>query len=163
MKKLHRSTLVATAARKPMDNTGTVAKTSSEEMAVSTPKVGRSVCEIAQALLTERAIKSAAVRGRQITSAFLDLPAEVRDCVYHLCLVEQDGVEITEDYKVPALLSTNQQIRAEAIQIWYLANQFKVFIVDCDASLYCAFVRNLIKPLGCHVDATWLSRFVLQG
>lgn len=62
-------------------------------------------------------------------SGFLALPAEIRNRIYSLALVNPDPVRIPfSTYKrldlEPGLLATNKQIRAEAPKMFYAENTF---------------------------------------
>lgn len=87
---------------------------------------------------------------------FFTLPAELRDAIYRLCLVEERNfIEISEDMQIPPLLHTNRQIRNEAIEIYVLENEFTADVEDCDMKQLQAFVRNVIEPLGEPVSKQW--------
>ena len=54
----------------------------------------------------------------------LALPAELRNTIYSLVVVEQHPIEVKAGIE-PALLATNHQIRAEAIAVFYSMNTFQ--------------------------------------
>ncbi|KAK4544940.1 hypothetical protein LTR36_003845 [Oleoguttula mirabilis] len=69
-------------------------------------------------------------------TSFLDLPAELRNDIYHLALTH-DTVTVTDRLIEPALLSTTRQIRRETLPIFYGANTFEApyppFMMDLSA------------------------------
>ena len=91
---------------------------------------------------------------------FFGIPPEIRNRIYHYALVEE-GVFISRDLKPPGLLSTNRQVRSEAIKIWYLANDFEIHVNNCDASLYRAYLHNVIKPMGHGLSAAFEERLIV--
>ena len=66
-------------------------------------------------------------------SPLLDLPAEIRNTIYMLVVVEEEPVQGTKG-KLPltALLRTCQQIRAEAAQIYFTNNSFTITITTAE-------------------------------
>ena len=91
-------------------------------------------------------------------SRLLELPGELRNKIYRYCLVVGDEhdteylmrittngrfVVVTKDLKIPPLLSVSQQVRNEAIHIWYAANTFRVSLQDYDPTLYLAWKRHV--------------------
>ena len=95
-------------------------------------------------------------------SRFLDLPPEIRNSIYRFCLVNGDVV-ITKDLQAPALLSTCRQIRCETLQLWYVANKFKIRIENCDTTLYEAYYRNAVVPQGNGIRRKWHVFVSLRG
>lgn len=119
----------------------------------------------------------------QAESFFFKLPAELRNRIYHLCLVrdredednEDDelyadvslvkaGVPFNlvreEDFDGPPLLSTCRQIRNEATGIHHLQHQFTVMIYNCDTSLVQKYVHDFIRPMGEAALKKWRPLFV---
>ena len=91
-------------------------------------------------------------------SRLLELLGELRNKIYRYCLVVDDEhdtehpmrittngrfVVVAKDLKIPPLLSVSQQVRNEAIHIWYAANTFRVSLPDYDPTLYLARRRHL--------------------
>ncbi|KAM3415989.1 hypothetical protein BST61_g9477 [Cercospora zeina] len=70
----------------------------------------------------------------QATSSvgFLDLPAELRNIIYEMCLLETRRINITRELKQPALLATCRQIRGETKMLWFWRNRFRYFVMSCD-------------------------------
>jgi hypothetical protein len=69
-------------------------------------------------------------------SPLLKLPAELRNEIYYLALVETDPhiITITDaGIEEPALLQTSKEVRGEAIQIYYGQNQFQHLVQNQDS------------------------------
>jgi hypothetical protein len=67
--------------------------------------------------------------GNRTPISFLDLPAEIRNRIHNYALVVHNPVELDRGrylIKEPALLKTGQQVRNEALAIFYGANTFAV-------------------------------------
>ncbi|KAK3710462.1 hypothetical protein LTR37_010305 [Vermiconidia calcicola] len=73
------------------------------------------------------------------SSRLLNLPAEIRNCIYVYILVEDKPLAVTPGLKLPALLATCYKVRYEGLEIWFLENEFEILLIDCDASLLRAF------------------------
>lgn len=78
---------------------------------------------------------------------FLDLPPELRNRVYELALHEQDPEPVTFTHgdinkHQPALAYVSQQLRDEALDIWYGCNKFTL-IVRVSASYTIAEIQML--------------------
>ncbi|KAK4503840.1 hypothetical protein PRZ48_004755 [Zasmidium cellare] len=91
----------------------------------------------------KRRKKTVADKDKKDRKSFLDLPAELRNDIYELALVNDTRIVVTRYLKEPNLLLTTHQIRAEARKIWYLRNTFILSIRDCDASVANAFQRHI--------------------
>ena len=61
-----------------------------------------------------------------VPSRLTSLPAELRNRIYRLALINDKPLNITskKTNQEPALLATNRQIRAEALKIYYAENIF---------------------------------------
>ena len=89
----------------------------------------------------------------------LDLPAELRNRIYHYALVLASGrMRISPAFRPPPLLLTSKQVREEALGIWYMNNTFLIIIQDCDCAPFRAFDRNLRKS-GLHKKFFKAGRF----
>lgn len=66
--------------------------------------------------------------------SLLDLPAELRNQIYHYVVVDPERISIDlsnldgPNTKQPALTKVCRQVRAEAITIYYLDNKFNLTI-----------------------------------
>lgn len=69
----------------------------------------------------------------------LNLPAELRNSIYRLCLTGEEPTTATSSFRVPPLLQANHQIRHEAASIYFLENIFFVHFEDFDPALGEAF------------------------
>lgn len=83
----------------------------------------------------------------------------MRNRVYELVLVQSRSIKITEDLKIPALLSVCRQIRKESLSIFYLGNRFRHTVLKCDTSLDTAFEGNL-ERIGREISIYSLSKDV---
>lgn len=83
----------------------------------------------------------------QNSFSFLDLPAELRNVIYELCLLEPNRITITAELKQPALLMTCRQIRSETKLMWFWRNTYQYTVVDCDSRLVYAFHTLYGGPL----------------
>ena len=72
---------------------------------------------------------------------FLLLPAEVRNMIYRHALVEGE-IRVTTTTTQPSLLQVNQQIRQEAILIYYQENTFYWCISAFDATKHIAWCAS---------------------
>lgn len=81
----------------------------------------------------------------QESCRLLALPAELRVAIYEYTLTEDDKiVNMTPRLRLPGLLSTCRQVRAETISIWFSeVNSFGFGIQDCDAGVMRKFWRRL--------------------
>lgn len=62
-------------------------------------------------------------------TTFLSLPAEIRNEIYSLALIEDEPVKVrtVEPYLLePGLLAANKQVRSEALGLWYGENDFEI-------------------------------------
>ena len=73
---------------------------------------------------------------------FLQLPAELRNTIYELALVEQSPIPVDKEVNrlngfpdEPSLLRLCSSIRNEAIGIWLKSNEFAFTVTDCDADV----------------------------
>ncbi|KAK4503839.1 hypothetical protein PRZ48_004754 [Zasmidium cellare] len=84
--------------------------------------------------------------SRKKTSvSLLNLPAELRNQIYELALIEpMKQVTVTSDLKPPGLLAANRQIRSECRKIWYFENRFLFPIFNCDAKLKGQFMKVIM-------------------
>ncbi|KAF2217042.1 hypothetical protein CERZMDRAFT_81025 [Cercospora zeae-maydis SCOH1-5] len=74
--------------------------------------------------------------------SFFDLPAEIRNTIYHyaLKLPDQEAIRVNRvPHLGPPLLSTNVKVREEASIIYYRSNHFQTPDVDCAI----AFLKSL--------------------
>ncbi|KAK3653363.1 hypothetical protein LTR56_004567 [Elasticomyces elasticus] len=75
------------------------------------------------------------------------LPAELRNSIYEMVLIQDTHIEITANSRVPALLQVSRQMRVETFSMWLTSNFFAFTITDCDASLLCAWERALFQAV----------------
>lgn len=68
-------------------------------------------------------------------SPLLNLPAELRNSIYRLVLLEQNPITVTRTLQTPGLTQTCQQIRRETIKPWIMENEFRFDILHCDTTL----------------------------
>ncbi|KAK3723184.1 hypothetical protein LTR37_001907 [Vermiconidia calcicola] len=73
------------------------------------------------------------------SSKLLNLPAEIRICIYMYTLIEDKPIAVMRGHKLPALLSTCHQIRREGLKAWFADNEFDVLLINCDATLFRTF------------------------
>jgi hypothetical protein len=73
------------------------------------------------------------------------LSAELRNRIYEEVLepAPESWTYLHDDFRQPALLCVNRQIRSEARRMWYDKNEFLVTIRRCDARLLCKVNRLL--------------------
>lgn len=74
--------------------------------------------------------------------ALLSLPAELRNRIYRLALVQDAEIRIAPSHSPPpepALLSTCRQVRGEARNIYYQDNTFLFGVSDFDAAMLVTF------------------------
>lgn len=77
------------------------------------------------------------------SSRLLSLPPELRVMIFEFVLISgRITISPSAVPAWPALLSTNRQVREEALKIWYGKNLFSFTVVDCDGSLANKFRRN---------------------
>ena len=72
---------------------------------------------------------AASTNGHQTRTSFFDLPAELRNKIYHDVLVDDRDIEVHDfaPYVLePALLRTRKQVRKEALPVFWGANTFAV-------------------------------------
>ena len=67
---------------------------------------------------------------------FLDLPAELRNRIYRLTLLETQKIVISDHHKAkePGLLSACRQIRQETLTLYYHENVFNILIENHDST-----------------------------
>lgn len=70
-----------------------------------------------------------ATQGRP--PALVSLPAELRNRIYDYVLAEERNIRITPQLRVPALLHTSRQVRAETRYTWFTVNQFRIVRIFC--------------------------------
>ncbi|KAK5121072.1 hypothetical protein LTR85_005556 [Meristemomyces frigidus] len=99
-------------------------------------------------------------------SSLLKLPAELRNRIYFLVVMEPDPqddpagdcyIDITADLKQPGLVRTCHQLRGEGLVIWYSNSVFFVDVDDCNSSLALKFEKHLAMvgfPEACLVPVT---------
>ena len=82
--------------------------------------------------LTER--KTCVLNDDTPRCKFIELPAELRNRIYRLALLEPDAIKINDSStpQEPSLLSACRQIRQEAISIYYGENHFELQVADLD-------------------------------
>ena len=84
------------------------------------------------------------------TTSFLDLPSEIRNAIYELCLLHQGPIRspFAEDYPVhgltPGLLQVNKTVHREASSFLYSQNFF-----DLTDAIHEADVAWLLGKIGC--------------
>ena len=84
-------------------------------------------------------------------SRFLSLPAELRNEIYRLVLVEDKRLNIKKDLPTqPGLLRACRQTRQEGLDIYLQDNYFVFYINHFDASTYLQWCRASRKHIGCH-------------
>lgn len=109
----------------------------------------------------------------------LELPAELRNDIYRLALVQDSDIDVNHTrFAKPALLSTCKQIRHEACKIFYAENDSRIHVPDYDCSALCKWndlqlelnaddqAEAVVKNLGrLHITGaswpnlmTWLQR-----
>ncbi|KAK3641142.1 hypothetical protein LTR56_006864 [Elasticomyces elasticus] len=69
------------------------------------------------------------------------LPAELRNSMYEMVLIQDTSIDVTVDTRLPALLRVSKQIRVEALIMWHEGNTFEFMITKCNASLLCSWLR----------------------
>ncbi|KAK3620960.1 hypothetical protein LTR56_023096 [Elasticomyces elasticus] len=74
-------------------------------------------------------------------SAFLALPAELRNTIYELALLQSDDIEVDDQLRPPPLLQVSRQVREETGSMWYERNVFFQRVMDCDARLVSTWSR----------------------
>jgi hypothetical protein len=87
------------------------------------------------------------------SSPLLELPGELRNRIYRLCLVSEDAepiAVISTSFPEPPLLSTCKEIREEASAIFYGESQFRAWLWSYDSSpLMVMFAKvPIFKKLG---------------
>lgn len=95
----------------------------------------------------------------QQPSAFERLPAELRNRIYHLALVEDEPIEVTDNFGLilkpyapshqPALTRTSRQIRSETLPIYYGENAFLMGAGEAD--IYFATFFQWTYPIEHHM------------
>lgn len=68
-------------------------------------------------------------------AGLLTIPAELRNTIYEHALLTKDRIDLNETPKPPGLLSVCQQIRKEAIALYYKGNNFVFKVHDYDGAL----------------------------
>ncbi|KAL0467543.1 hypothetical protein QR685DRAFT_503714 [Neurospora intermedia] len=73
------------------------------------------------------------------TLGFLDLPLEIRIFIYRELVLQPDTIELSrrrpvfkclQNTNITAILSLNQQTRAEALDVFYAENTFRIVVAD---------------------------------
>lgn len=72
---------------------------------------------------------------RTRTSRLLNLPAEIRNEIYKLVVVNPSPILVERTLKPPRLTQVCRQIRLETVGIWLRDNKFRLEMWDCDANL----------------------------
>lgn len=124
------------AKTKPKKARASASKSSSEEVNQAPPltKVQRTaaVDAILQQFpvpVTQPAITDPQKFDPASKTTFLSLPAEIRNEIYSLALIEDAPVRVltTRPYLLePALLAIGKQVRSEALGLWYGENVFEI-------------------------------------
>ncbi|KAK5124413.1 hypothetical protein LTR85_001630 [Meristemomyces frigidus] len=87
-------------------------------------------------------------RDRNMISptSLLGLPAELRNRIYMLALLESDAVTINKNnYIQPGLLRTCRQVRSESSGLYYTLNTFRIDVTDCDFRADRTFKQHAAK------------------
>jgi hypothetical protein len=93
-------------------------------------------------------------------SAFLNLPAELRNQIYKEAVVESDAIEVSRS-SVPAepgLLRVNRQIRKEVKDIYYRDNLFKFHLFDYDATIFIRWFGSSESRAACNWETRYHGR-----
>lgn len=94
----------------------------------------------------------------------MSLPPEIRDNIYHVCVIEVDEIAITPELRPPPLLSTCRQIRRETLPVWHFGNGFEIDIDLYDTTLYQAYIDNILIPqFGDASPSKWRLTIYLAG
>lgn len=101
-----------------------------------------------------------------VLSAFLALPAELRNHVYNYDLNDYNNagktVLVSEYSRQPPLLSTNRQIGSETFELWHLGQSFIFPVVDCKTHVDQAYARNMIRPHGRDFFRKWSRNVTMR-
>lgn len=93
--------------------------------------------------------------GEAQQSRLLSLPAELRNKIYRLSLLESRRIMIGSAYPLPSqpgLLQTCRQLRLESSNIYYKENRFRHIIVEFDSRLYRKWYQSSRKRAKCHTS-----------
>lgn len=101
------------------------------------------------------------------TTGFMSLPAELRNDIYHLALIEEQVVYIRPSkrgywakqpynlpqpkltpWREPGLLRANKTIRAEASSLYYKSNSFDLALQLSDTKRATGWLRHIIQRCG---------------
>ncbi|KAK3630330.1 hypothetical protein LTR56_017506 [Elasticomyces elasticus] len=89
--------------------------------------------------------KEAAARARSLGPPLFRLPAELRNEIYEMVLLQRNPVhslQVNRDLRVPALLQVSRQVRHETLKIWFEGNGFYYTVRDCNAGVMVAWERH---------------------
>lgn len=85
------------------------------------------------------ASKQTAVVKRLVPNAsktsFFDLPAEIRNDIYALAVIEEQPIAARLPFKVPPITQVCHQTRIEALPVFYAGNHFDLDIESTDYSI----------------------------
>ncbi|KAK5743011.1 hypothetical protein LTR17_003024 [Elasticomyces elasticus] len=88
--------------------------------------------------------------GKQIEAArvpardtmLFKLPAELRNEIYEMVLLERGPICIQKWLRVPGLLQVSSEVRQETVKMWYGENEFSHVIRNCSARYMIAWEKN---------------------
>ncbi|KAK4945834.1 hypothetical protein LTR10_014925 [Elasticomyces elasticus] len=89
--------------------------------------------------------KLAAARAKTLGPLLFRLPAELRNDIYEMVLLQRNPVhslQVNKDLRVPALLQVSRQVRHETLKIWFQGNGFYYTVRNCNASVMVAWERH---------------------
>jgi hypothetical protein len=80
---------------------------------------------------------------KEQSTCLLDLSAELRNRIYEHVLLDEEITIIDKDFRPPALLQVNRQVRSETHRMYYAQQkdgyeydlEFNIVITNCDAAL----------------------------
>lgn len=82
-------------------------------------------------------------------SKLLALPAELRNPIYEMALIEDSPIRIEVEpdarLEIPGLLLACKSLREETLGIWYQSNQFVIEIDECDATTLNKWTAHCVK------------------
>lgn len=95
------------------------------------------------------------------SSAFLRLPAELRNCIYRHVLLDDGHIRINRHSKPaqPGILQGSKQCRKESADIYYQENAFAFRINNFDAALYISWCRSSERRRSCRTIAKVLRSY----
>ena len=76
------------------------------------------------------------------------LPAELRNRIYSLVLIENDTIDVDPLLSLPAILGVCRQLRLETLQLYYSSNDFRILARNCDGTLMHKWVEHWSKMPG---------------